>query len=157
MNTKKVEYPTRRRILPPDEKQGLEDVVQHEAAVKTETDEMFPGSQVSKGKSDQVRRIEKTLEEGKMEEPDGKVARNRLEKRAKELADYIIPNLVPRKYLGLRPSKNGVQDLDFQKATQHAAYKEMSPEVCNAAQEYKNIMRMLGREEMANIEHLRPE
>ena len=80
----------------------------------------------------------------------------RKEKRAETLRAWLQKHMVPRSHIGLRSHQDGVQSLEFQKAVKEMAEKEMSAEFQKAAEEYKNIQRELGRDEMANLEEIRP-
>ena len=78
------------------------------------------------------------------------------ENRAKALAEWLAKKMVPRKLLGLRLEKDGSQTLEFQKTAKRMSEGEMSAEFQKMAEEYKNLQRELGRDEMANLEEIRP-
>lgn len=144
-----------RRILTPTEVEGFKDLISSDKAMKTETDEFYP-SVPNMPKSEQIKRVEKTLSDGEVDSIN-KWDKNKLEKRAAELKEWLVKNMVPRSHIGLRISKDGVQSIEFQKAKNFMAQKEMSSEFQKMAIEYKNIMRRLERPEEANLENIRPE
>ena len=149
--------PTRkRRVMTPTEKQGMEQIVQEEKGDKTETADFYPTEKAILGDSDQVKRLKKELRDG---DPGtlNKYEKVQLEERAKKLKAWLQKNMCSQKQVTLRASKDGVQSLDFRKSVSQMARLEMSAEFQEVAKEYKNIMRMLGRPEEANLEEIRPD
>lgn len=155
MNTKTRLATTERRRLTPTEKENFEDLVITEKAQKTETEQFYPLAQSGPGDSDQVKRVKRTLASGEIE-PLSEHEEAAYEKRAEEIKEYLILHMVPQSHIGLRPQKDGSQSLEFIKAKNSMAKEELSPEFTKAAQEYKNIMRQLGRSDEANLEYIRP-
>ena len=145
-----------RRILTPTENENFEAQIAQDKADKTEDEKFFPGAQIKPGDDDQIKNIKRTLRNG---QPDtiNKWEKSALEKRAAELKTYLSSHMVPRTHIGLRESSGGVQDYQFRKAVSSMAKEEMSAQFQEAAQEYKNIMRQLGRPEDANLEEIRPD
>ena len=144
---------TRRVILSPTETKRIKNTVAADAADRVETDLMYPLAGAKK--DDSIKRMEKALKDG---EPDSISSgeRNLLEKRAKVLKSWLEKKLVPRSHTRLMPNDGGAQSYEFRKAVNALMKDEMSTEFQQIAQEYKNIMRQLGRPEEANLESIRP-
>ena len=144
-----------RRILTPTETASLENAVQQDKEDKIETATTFPGASRFNVEDVQMKRIQKTLADG-TPEPLSKAERLIKEKRSDVLREWLSKRMVPKKGVRLRSQSGGVQDPDFRKAVDLMARGEMSPEFQQTAEEYKNIMRELGRSDEANLENIRP-
>lgn len=147
-----------RRILTPTETQKFEEAVHTDKDDRQETEFTFPGeSRQGIPTDEQMKRIQQALKDGKAETPENKREIAKLEKRAAVLKEWLQKSMVPKSHVRLRSQSGGVQDPEFRKAVDEMSRKEMSSEFQTVAQEFKNIMRTLGRHEDANLEYIRPD
>lgn len=145
-----------RRILTSTERENFEKVLKENESDKKETDSFYPMDVlVEPGVDAQERRIKSALKKGEPE-PLNAYKKQELEKEAKQIGEWLSKNMVPKTGVNQMPSNNGVQNTDFRRAVNLMAKKEMSSEFTTRSSRYKNIMRLLGREEDGNIENLRP-
>jgi hypothetical protein len=159
MNTTSEKRPVGRprRILTPTETESFEKIISENDRDKIETDEEYPLPQLLKGDDGQIKSIKRVLKESGDSDSLNEHQKMKLEDRGKQLKEWLQKCMIPKSHIGLRPSKDGVQNYDFQKAKNDMAMKEMSSEFVQVAEEYKNIMRTLGRPEEANLEIIRPD
>jgi hypothetical protein len=153
-----------RRILTPTEREHLKDRYDQNEAEKKGVIEGVDPRLAREGYDPSVqgntryldeenKRIKEVLARGEPED----VAREKkaaMERRKKELADYLASKMVPKTGTAMRPGR----DPGFRKAVNMMARNENSAEFAKAASEYKNIMRTLDPHdpEAANLENIRP-
>lgn len=147
---------TQRRILTPTETEKFEEAIEQDKSDRKETEFTFPGESRAGSPDLQLQRINRALKDGRPELPN-KHERLKLEKTAVQLRDWLQKSMVPKSHVRLREQRGGVQDPEFRKAVDEMARREMSSEFQTVAQEYKNIMRILGRPDEANLENIRPD
>lgn len=146
MNTKT------KRILTPTETQGLKERVEQDTP-QPETEDHF--SLPVSGATLSQKKMKYVLSQGQ----PGSLSREeklKKENRVKILTEWLAKRMVPRNLLGLRLEKDGSQTLQFQKTAKKMSEEEMSAGFQKIAEEYKNLQRELGRNEMANLEEIRP-
>lgn len=154
MNTETAQR--ERRILTSTESAALTKVVSDQKSDGKETDQFYrPDIAQADGTDAQARRAQQTLRRGEPE-PLNKHEKQALEDEAGKLKEWFISKMVPRSGVSQRQTVNGVQNYDFGKAVKLVVDVELAPDYQRNAQRYKNIMRMLGREEDGNLESFRP-
>lgn len=148
------------RVLREEEKLSLQETLaDHESQRRDEgSRDSATYSPGTSGAPEQALRAKAMLAHGDRDSigPGKKI---RLEKRAGELEEYLAKNMAPKRDVYLRkdvPEKKE-SDPHFDKVKRHMVEVEMSATFVNAANEWKNILRELGRENESNIERIRPE
>lgn len=143
-----------RRILTPTEETAHKERIGEEMNERRETETHYPvGGRV--GITPQALKMQENLKASENEKNLSENQKRDFEKEAKTHKEWLKANMLPRKYLGAKISKDGVMDMQTQKHVNHMAKVEMGSEFVERAQRYKYLVRALGRPKEANLENFR--
>ena len=141
-----------RRVMVPEERQGLTQRLGEHKFERTETNSNYP---VNQEVTLQERKIQGALKKDDESKDVTKTEKDMAPDLIKKLEDWIRPKLTPFKDLARRRGKDGMLDSETQRVINEHIRTEMSAEVQGKIRELKYWLRIVGRD--SNLDYLRPE